>query len=270
MPRHGRHPGEGQHRFGPVRPGCGREGYPERFGPSRHGLADSRGHRWRPHGARAETLFAMRGQLATGIRSKDRLSPAATLRGDAPVGNARSTPAGSRVRLPAAGCVRDGGWVGTDPGPSAGRGPATGPAHAYRPQASADARPAVRRSARPLPSRVSCRGGLAASGPAPAGQPSRAGIRSRHTLSPYGGPEMKPAADSAVCPALSRRSHAPPDTVPVQRRGGAAAHGVRLHGIHAGSEGAQPVFMVAGVPSGSRDPAMRALRRGGPARIILP
>lgn len=81
---------------------------------------------------------------------------------------------------------------------------------------------------------------------------------------------MKPAADSAVRPALSRWSHAPPDTVQVQRHGGAAGQGVRLHGILAGSEGAQPVFMVAGVPSGSRDPAIRALRRGGPARIILP
>lgn len=81
---------------------------------------------------------------------------------------------------------------------------------------------------------------------------------------------MKPAADSAVCPALSRWSHAPPDTIPVQRRGGAGGHGVHLHGIHAGSEGAQPVFMVAGVPSGSRDPAIGAVRRGGPARTILP
>ena len=137
------------------------------------------------------------------------------------------------------------------------------PVHAYRPHASADARPAVRCSARPLPSRVGCRGGPAASGTAPAGQPPRAGGGGRHTLSPYGGDPEMPAADSAVGPALSGWSHAPPDAVPVQRRGWPAGHG-----IHAGSEGAQPMFMVAGVPFGSRDPAIRAPRRGGPARIL--
>ena len=79
---------------------------------------------------------------------------------------------------------------------------------------------------------------------------------------------MMPAADSAAGPAVSGWSDAPPDTDPGRRHGQPAGHGVPDHGIHNRSEGTQPVFMVAEVPSGSRDPVVHYLRPGCPARIL--
>lgn len=80
---------------------------------------------------------------------------------------------------------------------------------------------------------------------------------------------MMPAADSAAGPAVSECSSTLRDTGLARRRGQPAGPGIRDHGIHNGLEGMQSVFMVAKLPSGSRDPVVGGLRLGCPARILL-
>lgn len=79
---------------------------------------------------------------------------------------------------------------------------------------------------------------------------------------------MMPAADSAVSPAVSGWSDAPPDAGPVRRRGQPAGPGVPGPGTHNGSECPQPVFMFAEVPFGSRNPLVHGPRPGCPTRIL--